>query len=156
MESKTRKIDPTQRLLAEKAINDILFEAELGTLNRNSVQINAYGNIRTSLSGELSKNQQMPSLRIAHPRPAFTSDSPDNVQCKGILTDANYYSSEETSSPRYNMFASQTNGCTQSERAKCASTKSPVVLYQNSVGATQYVYTTGSEKHSQQSLLQTS
>ncbi|XP_063384431.1 uncharacterized protein LOC134670552 [Cydia fagiglandana] len=37
---KLDKMEPMQRLLAEKAINDVLFEAELGNLNRHSVKIN--------------------------------------------------------------------------------------------------------------------
>lgn len=37
---KLERLHPVQKLFAEKAINDILFEAELGNLNRNSVRIN--------------------------------------------------------------------------------------------------------------------
>lgn len=37
---KLLELDPQQRLLAEKAINDILFEASQGLLNRQSVKIN--------------------------------------------------------------------------------------------------------------------
>lgn len=33
-------LSPQQRMFAEKAINDVLFEATLGNLNRHSVQIN--------------------------------------------------------------------------------------------------------------------
>lgn len=37
---KLMALDAQQRLFAEKAINDVLFEASLGSLNRHSVKIN--------------------------------------------------------------------------------------------------------------------
>lgn len=43
-----RKIPENQKLFAKKAIDDILFEASLGTLNRESVEINQPNTIRMS------------------------------------------------------------------------------------------------------------
>lgn len=56
---KLTELTPIQRLHAEKAINDILYEAQLNNLNKNSVQINNY--VATSSPAPSTSNLYTPS-----------------------------------------------------------------------------------------------
>jgi hypothetical protein len=52
--NKLRSLDPAQRRYAERTINEVLFEAESGTLHRNSVQINQGTGISPQLTSPSS------------------------------------------------------------------------------------------------------
>lgn len=75
---KLKELQPRQKLFAEKAINDILFEAQLGTLNKNSIKINCDSNFTyTTLysSGSDITNSPTPT-----PPPTFPTTPPAFIQ----------------------------------------------------------------------------
>ena len=65
--SKLRNLPRDQKLLAEKFINEIIFEAEMGTLTRNSVKINECNNV-----------EMLPAYRPMSTGTASTSTSHDD------------------------------------------------------------------------------
>ncbi|XP_036343551.1 uncharacterized protein LOC118752785, partial [Rhagoletis pomonella] len=72
---KLEHLNPTQRMLAEKGINDTLFEAELGNLRRNSVKIIVYPDacnmdVSSAPTPEPTMYNQLPPL------PRFSESSP--------------------------------------------------------------------------------
>ncbi|XP_031335337.1 uncharacterized protein LOC116165170 isoform X1 [Photinus pyralis] len=63
------RLDPTQRLYAKKAINDVLFEAELGNLHRHAVQINTATYMPYLRSPRISQHSPQPSPHSSQPSP---------------------------------------------------------------------------------------
>lgn len=79
---KLNKLNSTQRLLAEKAINEILFEAELGTLNRDSVKINTGSSVFNRFLSTTLTSPSPNSVPPPTPSPVYSNSqsvtSPEN------------------------------------------------------------------------------
>uniref|UniRef100_A0A1A9UVS1 MADF domain-containing protein n=1 Tax=Glossina austeni TaxID=7395 RepID=A0A1A9UVS1_GLOAU len=81
---KLKRLPRDQRLLAEKFISDVLFEAESGTLHRGSMQLNAfepYVRFEDNTSDEATENEksQSPSNQIANNTSRNLSNCADNA-----------------------------------------------------------------------------
>ncbi|XP_055910531.1 uncharacterized protein LOC129944895 [Eupeodes corollae] len=70
---KLKKLEETQRMFAEKFINDILFKAQMGGLHRNSMHLSVVSRTSTPVSSarffQISKNRF--HLCIIHQYPIF-------------------------------------------------------------------------------------
>ncbi|KAJ8929239.1 hypothetical protein NQ314_018118, partial [Rhamnusium bicolor] len=62
--SKLRKLEPLQKLYVEKAVHDVLFEAQLGNLNRFSVKINEHATLYSSKREEVETPSPSASLMM--------------------------------------------------------------------------------------------
>lgn len=92
---KLERMNPQQRILCEKFVDDIMFEGQMGTLHRNSVKINTDNIILT------------PSTTAT-----FKSNSSTPVQYTSDLTNVSFSESDmsQSQSQISNFFASFTDG----------------------------------------------
>lgn len=103
--SELQKMNAQQQMFAKKAINDILFEGQMGTLHRNAIQIVPastrsstpfYSNTPTPYSLYSSTNSGPPSIE--------TNDMPCTYQTLTIDIPKNYSTIENTVSTASDFF----------------------------------------------------
>ncbi|XP_061393720.1 uncharacterized protein LOC133329242 [Musca vetustissima] len=104
---KLKRLPRDQRLFAEKFINDILFEAESGTLHRGSMQLNAFEPYVRFEESHVDENTNSTSHDKSQSPQITTNCSPNTIGSTGMQTQSQSQGHENNSSAESG--AKQTN-----------------------------------------------
>ncbi|XP_075985266.1 uncharacterized protein LOC142982581 isoform X2 [Anticarsia gemmatalis] len=107
--AKLRKLEPDQRLYAEKAINDILFQAQLGNLTKSSIKVQRPK--KTSNSSQLTKFSKSPLSVSLHER----ADVPSEVVLSESFPNENCILSLDSDDENYSIKSAKVSEPTRNQ-----------------------------------------